>query len=346
VLTGDRAAEPRWLRPLDWYAENDIELLLGSRAAALDPQTRVIRLEDGKHLRYGRLVIATGACPRRLESLPLGERVRELRTIDDARALREALTGNVERLAIVGAGLVGMEVASSATRLGVAVSMIEAAPTPLARILPPILGSWLIRLHARAGVEVLLGSTVDHIRSHARQLELTLNNGHRISADLVLVATGSTPATTWLGDSGLLSSGVIPVDSCGRAAVPDIHAAGDAAGFFDPATGRHAQTQHWEAAARQGALVARTIVDAPRLATPPPMFWSDQHGTRLQFVGHGAANDRVEIDGELGAADFTAWLIRGERPVGALLAGRPRALTNVRDRIAAGFPWTGLPAAA
>jgi 3-phenylpropionate/trans-cinnamate dioxygenase ferredoxin reductase subunit len=346
VLTGDRAAEPHWLRPAGWYADNEIELLLASRAAALDPEARLIRLDDGRRLRYRTLVIATGSRPRRLEALPLDERVRELRTIDDATALRQALRGAIERLAIVGGGLVGMEVASSATQLGLAVTMIEAAPTPLARVLPPILGGWLARLHARAGVEVLLGHTVDHIRRRARDLDLTLNNGRRISADLVLVAAGTTPATAWLANSGLPSSRAIPVDASGRTAIPGIHAAGDAACFFDPATGRHTPTQHWEAAARQGALVAHAIVDAPHRATPPPMFWSDQHGTRLQFVGHADAPDRIEIDGEPDGADFTAWLIRGERPTGALLAGRPRALSDARDRIAKGLPWTGLAAAA
>jgi 3-phenylpropionate/trans-cinnamate dioxygenase ferredoxin reductase subunit len=346
LLTGEQTAEPRWLRPAGWYADHEIELLLAAPAAALDPEARLIRLEDGGRLRYRTLVIATGSRPRRLESLPLGERVRELRTIDDASALRQALRDGIERLAIVGAGLVGMEVASSATRLGLAVTMIEAAPTPLARVLPPILGDWLARLHARAGVEVLLQSTVDHIRNRARHVDLTLSRGRRIRADLVLVAAGTTPATTWLADSGLPNSGAIPVDTSGRTAIPGIHAAGDAASFLDPATGRHTPTQHWEAAARQGTLVAHTIIGAPLPATPPPLFWSDQHGTRIQFVGHADAADRVEIDGEPDAADFTAWLSRGERPIGALLAGRPRALTDVRERIADARPRTELPAAA
>jgi 3-phenylpropionate/trans-cinnamate dioxygenase ferredoxin reductase subunit len=346
VLTRERGAEPPSLRPPSWHAENDIELLLASRAAALDPKRRLITLEDGARLRYGTLVIATGSRPRRFEPLPLGERVCELRTIDDARTLRGALAGSVERLAIVGAGLVGMEVASSATKLGVTVTMIEAARTPLARVLPPGLGAWLVRLHARAGVEVLLGCTVDRLRSRARHVDLTLRHGRRISADLVLVAAGVAPATAWLPKGALTSSGAVPVDTAGRSPMPDAYAAGDAACFFDPATACYVPTQHWEAAARQGALVARAIVDAPQPPAPPPMFWSDQHGARIQLVGHGDTADRVEIDGEPNANDFTAWLIRGERPVGALLVGRPRALARARDRIANGVPSTESHAAA
>jgi NADPH-dependent 2,4-dienoyl-CoA reductase/sulfur reductase-like enzyme len=345
VLTGERGAALPALRPARWYAEHDVELLLAARAAALDPTVRRVRLEDGAHLRYRTLVIATGSCPRRLEALPLGARVLELRTFDDAKLLRAALMGTVERLAIVGAGLVGMEVASSATKLGVAVTMLDAAPTPLAPVLPPVLGCWLAGLHARAGVELLLGRTVDRVRSRARGIDLTLSDGRRISPDLVLVAAGAAPATDWLQDSGLVSSGAIPVDAFGRTAIPDVYAAGDAAGFFDPVTRRPTPTQHWEAAAREGAIVARAITNAPGPVAPPPMFWSDQHGIRIQFVGEIGTADGIEIEGGLGAADFTAWLVRGDRPIGALLAGRQQALAPVRDRIAAGASRTRARAA-
>ncbi len=345
VLTGERGPETPSLRPANWYHEHEIELLLGARASAVDPAARRVDLADGTSLRYGRLVIATGSRPRRLPTLPLGTLVRELRTIDDARALRDALSCGIERLAIVGAGLVGMEVASSATALGVAVTLIEAAPTPLGRALPPALGHWLAERHARAGVEVLLERAVARIREHAGRVELALNDGRALSADLVLVAAGTMPATGWLEGTGL-GSGAIHVDADGRTALPAIYAAGDAACFPDPATGRHIPTQHWEAAAHQGAAVARAIAGAPVEAAQPPMFWSDQHGVRIQFVGHGDQADRIEIDGEPDAPDFTAWLMYGERPVGALLAGRPRALADVRRRIAAANTPAQLRAAA
>jgi 3-phenylpropionate/trans-cinnamate dioxygenase ferredoxin reductase subunit len=348
VLTGERGSETPSLRPARWYREHDVELMLGARASALDPAARRVDLEDGACLRYRQLVVATGSRPRRLPALPLGDAVRELRTIDDARALRQLLSGGVERLAIVGAGLIGMEVASSARRLGIAVTLIEAAPTPLARALPPTLGRWLAGLHERAGVEVLLERAVDRVRHDGTHVELALNDGHSVVADLVLVATGTVPATDWLADTGLGSAGAIHVDAGGRSALPGIYAAGDAACFPDPATGRHIPTQHWEAAAHQGAAVARAIVGQPDQAAQPPMFWSDQHGVRIQFVGHGDGAERIAVDGEPDTPDFTAWLIRGERPVGALLAGRARALADVRRRIAApdGDAATALGAAA
>ena len=346
VLTGERGPETPLLRPARWYAEHEVELLLGARAAFVDPTARRVRLQDGAWLRYGRLVIATGSRPRRLPVLPLGDKVRELRTIDDARALRDALSRDIERLAIVGAGLVGMEVASSATALGIAVTLIEAAPTPLGRALPPALGSWLAALHTRAGVEVLLGRAVNGVRDNGGRVELELSDGQRIASDLVLGAAGSAPATEWLADTALGCAGAIHVDAGGHTAVPHIYAAGDAACFPDPATGRHIPTQHWEAAAHQGAAVARAIAGAPSQEAQPPMFWSDQHGVRIQFVGHAEQADRIDIEGVLDAPDFTAWLMRGEDPVGALLAGRPRALHDARGGIAAARTSNELPVAA
>jgi 3-phenylpropionate/trans-cinnamate dioxygenase ferredoxin reductase subunit len=186
VLTGERGPETPLLRPARWYADHEVELLLGARAAFVDPTARRVRLEDGACLRYGRLVIATGSRPRRLPVLPLGDKVHELRTIDDARALRDALSRDIGRLAIVGAGLVGMEVASSATALGVDVTLIEAAPTPLGRALPPALGSWLAALHTRAGVEVLLGRAVNGVRDNGGRVELELSDGQRIDRKSVV----------------------------------------------------------------------------------------------------------------------------------------------------------------
>jgi 3-phenylpropionate/trans-cinnamate dioxygenase ferredoxin reductase component len=333
VLTGERGLEAPSLRPDRWYEEQDIELLLGARAAALDPTARRLRLADGTSLRYESLLIATGSRPRRLMNLPLGDTVRELRTIDDARVLREVMASGIERLAVVGAGLIGMEVASAATAIGVTVTLIEAAATPLARALPSQLGGWLAGMHGRAGVELLLERVVDGVTTHGGKAELTLSDGHRIAADLVLVAAGTVPATDWLEGTGL-GSGGIHADAGGRTALPGIYAAGDAACFQDPATGQHIPTQHWEAAAHQGATVAHTIVGAPAGAEQPPMFWSDQHGVRIQFVGSSEGADRIETEGELEVPDFTAWLMHGERPIGALLAGRPRALPDVRRRIA------------
>ncbi len=335
VLSGELDGAAPLLRPERWYGEHDVELLLGARANAVDVTGRCVELADGSRLPYERLVIATGSRPRRLPALALGDFVCELRTIDDARALRELLVHAVERLVIVGAGLIGMEVACAAVALGIEVTMIESAASALERELPPPLGAWIARMHTRAGVELMLGRGVEDVRVLPRGGELRLSDGRTLRADLVVVAVGTVPATRFLAGSGL-PPGALVVDVAGRTALPGVYAAGDAVCFPDACSGRPLQTAHWEAAAHQGAAVARAIVGSPAQAPPPPTFWSEQYGVRFDFVGHAEQADRLELDGDVERADFTAWLLDGERPVAALLAGRSAALPAARAAIAAG----------
>jgi len=265
---------------------------------------------SGATLRFERLVIATGSRPRRLSGVALGEAVHELRTHADALALRTSLREGQGRLVILGAGLVGMEVASSARSLGLEVTLIEAAPTPLARALPPALGHWITRMHRRQGIDVRL------------------------------VAAGTAPATEWLAASGL-GPGPIHIDRGGRTRLPGIYAAGDAACFPDPYLGERTPTPHWEAAARQGAAAARTIIGLKPSEPVPSMFWSDQHGRRIQLVGHAPAQCEIELDGDPESGEpFTAWIRRNGLPMAALLVNRPDALPRARRWIADAHPST------
>jgi len=347
VLTGGR--EPRKLafRPAAWYEKHGVELLLGVAAGELDLAGRRVALRDsrggrrgagGSTLRYRRLVIATGSRPRRLPGLPLGGAVHELRTHADALALRTALREGRDRLVVLGAGLVGMEVASSARALGLDVTLIEAAPTPLARALPPALGQWIARLHRERGVDVRLATTVKRVAVRRRIAILGLSDGSTVSADTMLVAAGTVPATGWLAASGL-GPGPIPTDHGGRTRFPGVYAAGDAACFPDPYFGERAATQHWEAAVRQGTAVARAIVGLEPSEPVPPMFWSDQHGRRIQLVGHAPPQCEIELDGDPeGGEPFTAWISRGGLPAAALLVNCPDALPRARRWIARAHP--------
>jgi 3-phenylpropionate/trans-cinnamate dioxygenase ferredoxin reductase component len=340
VLTGARDPHALSFRPARWYAEHDVELLLGAEAGELLGAERVLALVDGKRLRYRNLVIATGSRPRRLSIFGApdgvhGEGVHELRTRDDAEALRDALTRGCGTLAIAGAGLVGLEVASSASSLGVNVTVVEAAAAPLGRALPPQLGSWLAGLHRRHGVDVRLATTIERLdRRAAGGARLTLSDGGALRADTVLLAAGTAPATEWLASSPL-GPGAVVTDAGGRTSLAGVFAAGDAASYPDPHTGEHRPSQHWEAAARQGATVARTILGLAPCPAQPPMFWTDQHGLRIQLVGHAPADCTIELDGELDGEDFAAWLVAGGLTTAAMLVNRPRALPLARARIAA-----------
>lgn len=314
----------------DWYADNDVELLLGQRATRLDPAARELTISDGTRIAYRQLLITTGSSPRRLPIAAGYGNVHELRTVDDARALRAALVPGA-RLAVVGAGFIGQEVAATAKRMGAEVTLIEAAEAPLAAVLGT-LGAWFAGLHRDEGIQVLMSAGVERLHGSAAVEAIELDDGRLIDCDLVVVGVGTEPATGWLRGSGLDHDGV-RVDAAGRSAIPGVFAAGDASRPFDVSVGRHVRTEHWDAAARQGAAAARAMLGLETRPTPPPSFWSDQHGLRIQFVGHTHGADALDIDGDPAARDFTATFYSSGRPIAALLVARPHALPALRGRI-------------
>lgn len=330
MLSGELPAEALQLRPTAWYQERDVDLLLGTSAVRLLPAERRIEHRGGS-LRYDALVIACGSEARTLPVLDGFDNVQGLRTLADARALRAALHPGC-RLAVVGAGFIGLEVAATARKLGVEVTLIEAAPAPLAAVLGEQLGGWFAQLHRDEGVDVVMSAGVREARGRRRARELVLADGRTLPCDRVVVGVGVRPATGWLADCGLDEDGVV-VDAEGRSAAPGVFAAGDAARVFVPELARHVRTDHWDAASRQGAAAARAILGLEPAPDPPPSFWSDQYGVRVQYVGRAEGADRVEIDGDPRARDFQAELTRAGVPVALLLVGRPRALPDARRRL-------------
>jgi len=337
MLAGETAAEDLAYRPAWWYEEKRIELLLGMRAEGLDPGARRLRLDSGDDLPYGKLLIATGGAARRLPFLEGFENVHYLRTLADARRLHGELRAGA-RLAIVGAGFIGQEVAATARRLGAEVTMLEALETPLAPILGAEVGAWFAGLHAEEGVTVLTGAMLESARGGERVEELVLADGRRLACDAVVVGVGTIPATGWLDGSGLETGGV-RTDTAGRTELPGVFAAGDASIPFEPRFGAHARTEHWDAAAWQGAAAAKTMLGEYPGTPPLPSFWSDQYGLRIQYVGHAARADSVAFDGDPAERDFEAVFSRSGVPVAGLAVGRPRAIPALRKRIdAAHFP--------
>jgi NADPH-dependent 2,4-dienoyl-CoA reductase/sulfur reductase-like enzyme len=318
-LSKELHAEP--FRPADWYAENEVELLLDRRAAALDVAARRVTLDDGVELGYDDLIVATGARPRRLPLFAGRPNVHALRTLADTHALRDSLTPGA-RLAIVGAGFIGQEVTATARARGVDVTLIEAAEVPLAHILGTRLGGWFADLHREEGVTVELGVSVADAGPAGAPVErLVLTDGRMIAADAVLVGVGVTAETRWLAGSALAHG--VAVDDGARTVIPHVYAAGDVTGG-----------QHWELAARLGAAAARSILGLPAVAAPPANVWSDQYGVRIHLVGEVVGADAVEIDGDPAARDFTAVLRRHGVMTGALLVGRPRELPRWRRLLA------------
>jgi 3-phenylpropionate/trans-cinnamate dioxygenase ferredoxin reductase subunit len=319
LLAGEISEEAILLRPPAWYAEHDVELRLGERATSLDAGARELLTDRGR-IAYSQLVIATGADAR---ALP-GARALTLRDVADTRRLRARLAPG-SRLVIVGGGLIGLEVAATARKLGADVRVLERGPAPMSAALGESIARLLAQLHRAAGVRIATGARVASIGEH-----VVLEDGRTIEADTVLVAIGGSPATGWLAGTPLHDTRGIPVDEHQRTRIPHVLAAGDCARPWDPVSGANAHVDHWEAAARQGTVAARTILGLPVSAAPPRSFWSDQHGVRLHVVGETAGADRFVIEGDVAAGDASVHYFRGGRLTGALLLDRGRELPAVR----------------
>jgi len=316
-------------RPDAWYTDNDVELLLGTGARGLRAEERVLELDGAPALHWDRLLIATGSRPRTLAQLARFDNVTSLRDAGDARILSRVLRPGA-RLLIIGAGFIGQEAASAARRAGADATIIEAGAGPLSHILGSEVGAWLSAMHHSRGVTLHLSSEVDSVSGGREVGSVTLTDGSRVECDHVLVAVGVTPSLDWLAGTPL-GPGAIRADADGGTSLPGVFAAGDCAATLDPALGMHVPGNHWESAARQGTRAAKAMLGLDAPAPGISSFWSDLHGTRIQYLGHAQSADAVSFDGDREAHDFTATFTREGRPVAVLLAGRPQQLPQARQ---------------
>ena len=315
ILSGARSAADIALRPTGFWADRSIKLRLGATVESIDP-ARHVAFVDGQEMAWDHLVLATGARPRRLRGLPATAHV--LRTIDDALALRAELIPSA-RLVVVGAGLIGAEVASGALTLGCDVTLVDAAPAPMLAAVGPEIGDELARRWRGLGATLELGAQIEHADGTA----IELADGKRLEYDVLLVAVGAAPVGELAG-----AGGEILTDDCGRTARPHVYACGDVAAF-----GR-SRVEHWTAAAGQGAAVARAILGEPAPYRDLPYFWSDQFGLRLQLVGDRTGAVTTELDGD-GNSFSARYLDQSGRPLAVLLANRGAKVAAARRELAA-----------
>ena len=276
------------------------------------------------------LVLATGARARTLDDLPTG--VHVLRTLADALALRRELRPG-RRLAVVGAGFIGGEVATSASALGADVAVVDAAAVPLERVLGPEVGRLIADRYREQGIELRLGAGLAGFRRGpaGRVRGVLLADGNELACDAAVLGIGAEPVAPVGAPAG---RGGIPTDACGRTALPGVYACGDAASTHRPSLGRRIRVEHWTSASAQGAAVAAAILGRDEPHDDPPYFWSDQLGLRLQHVGHTEGWARVEIDGD--STSFSArYLGEDGRLLAALLANRPAEVASLRRELAA-----------
>jgi 3-phenylpropionate/trans-cinnamate dioxygenase ferredoxin reductase component len=337
VLAGQRDARSLALRPTEFWDEARIELLLGTRVERIRIDAHMVQTSDGRDFAWDALVLATGAGARPLsqtESRPPS--VRYLRTVEDAVGLAQELVPGT-RLAVVGSGFIGAEVASSARARGVEVVLLGRGRTPFERLLGRDVGGLLAERYRGSGVEIRTGCEAAGVRCRAngRAQAVVLADGANVACDAVLIGVGTALAAGALVPALAATDGSIETDASGRTAVPGVYACGDVASWWRPSLGRRLRFEHWTSAAGQGAAVARAIIGDERPFDEPPYFWSDQFGLRLQHVGAAESWARVEVEQE--GESFVARYLDRE---GCLLAGlavnRPREVAALRREVAAG----------
>lgn len=350
VLTGSVAPDGTALAAADELAALDADWILGRRAVALDAARRELRLDDDRRLRPDGIVLATGAEPRHLPGTDGIAGVHVLRSADDAAALRADLERGPGRVVVVGAGFIGSEVTASCRTLGLDVTLVEAAPVPLERVLGLELGAWTAEVHRAHGVDVRLGVGVDGLDAggDGRVARVRLADGSALAADVVVIGVGVRPATDWLVGSGLTLDDGIVCDATTLAA-PGIVAAGDVARWASPRYGELLRIEHWNHAVEMGIHAARRLLadGAGEPFDPIPWFWSDQYDLKLQLAGRsGPDHDVRVVHGAPEEGRFVALFGRDGRLDGAFGVNRAAQLVQWRQRLAEGTSWADALAAA
>lgn len=328
-----------------------LEFRLGRRATALDVDGHALILDDDERLSFDGAVVATGAHPRTLAGTDHPGGVFTLRTVEDCLALRDAVAGGGTRLVVVGAGFIGSEVAATCHGLGARVTVVEALPTPLERVLGEQMGAVCAALHTDNGVEVRTGVGVAGLVSDRPEegehggagngavSAVALLDGSVIPADVVVVGIGVVPTTGWLADSGLDIADGVGADPTLHAA-DDVVVAGDVARWFDESRGSEIRVEHWTNAADQGVAAARSLLAGRRHApayASVPYFWSDQYDAKIQVIGLPRPDDDVVVvDGSLEERRFVALYSRRGTLSAVLGFSRPRQLMGFRPLLEAG----------
>lgn len=340
VLAGKASIESAYIKPRDYYEQNGIELVLGRSVQLIDRDRREIEFSDGTRLGYGVLVLATGARPRNLPvpgcDLP---QVRTLRNAADVDAIRPQLAPG-KRIVAIGAGFIGLEFAAVAIQAGCAVTVLDAAPHPMGRVVDPMVARAIADGHTGRGVAFRLSASIAGIAEAEDHVEVVLGSGERVPADLVIVGIGAVPNAELAQDAGVACNDGIVVDAFGRTSDPSILAAGDVTRHFNPLLERSLRLESWQNAQNQGIAVAKVIAGETDPYAEIPWFWTDQYDSNFQIVGAPAAWDRVVWRGAPDEAKFTALYMAGDRVVAGNTMNNARDIRFIRQLILSGKPVT------
>ena len=317
-LRDESPREKAYVHAESFYAEHDIELLSGTAATALDPARKRVTLDDGHELGYDRLLLTTGAQPRRI-SIPGAELggVYYLRTLADCDALRARLE-TAGAVVVIGAGWIGSEFAASARQRGSEVTIVEPASVPLERVLGPQVGGVYRDLHRDHGVKLLLGSGVEAFEGDEAVRRVRTDDGRSLDCDYVVVGIGAVPDARLAQGAGLTVDDGIVVDERLCTSAPDVYAAGDVASAWHPFYGRHVRVEHWSNALNQGPAAARAMLGETVSYERIPYFFSDQYDVGMEYSGLATDWDQVVFRGDPASREFVAFWLREQRVVAGM----------------------------
>jgi 3-phenylpropionate/trans-cinnamate dioxygenase ferredoxin reductase component len=321
-LSGGSAFDEAIVHPEAWYRDNHVDVRLGTRATSVDAAAHLVHLDGGEPVGYDKLLLATGAVPRRL-SIPGADadQVLHLRTREDSDAIR-ACFGDDKRLVIIGAGWIGLEVAAAARGAGTAVTVIEVSELPLLGVLGPELAQVFADLHIGNGVDLRLRTQVSAITTDgSRVTGVELAGGETVPADAVVVGVGVAPDVALAESAGLTLDNGVLVDASLRSSDPDIYAVGDIANHDHPVLRHRVRVEHWATALHQPATAAAAMLGGDAQYSELPYFFSDQYDLGMEYIGHApkGSYERVVVRGDLAKPEFVAFWLDSESRIRAAM---------------------------
>ncbi|WP_316525700.1 NAD(P)/FAD-dependent oxidoreductase [Kitasatospora brasiliensis] len=332
-LMGKTPREKVYVHPPQWYGEHDVTLRLGTAVAAIDPAGHTVTLADNGRVEYAKLLLTTGSVPRRLP-VPGADQdgVLYLRRVEDSDRIKAALRPGA-RIAVVGAGWIGLEVAAAAREAGAEVTVLEALELPLLRVLGREVAQVFADLHREHGVDLRFGAEVAELTGEGGTVSgVKLADGSTVAADAVVVGIGIAPATGLAEAAGLEVDNGVKTDEHLRTSDPDVYAAGDVANAFHPLFGKHVRVEHWANALNQPQTAARALLGQPdAVYDRVPYFFTDQYDLGMEYVGYvePGGYDQVVFRGDPATREFIAFWLSG----GRVLAGMNVNVWDVTDPI-------------
>ncbi|MFL6130492.1 MAG: NAD(P)/FAD-dependent oxidoreductase [Mycobacteriales bacterium] len=329
-LLGKEERDSARVHPPGWYGEHDVQLRLGTPAAALHPAEHEVELAGGERLKYAKLLLTTGSVVRSLD-VPGGDTPMTLRRLPDADLMRAAFRPGAQ-VVVIGAGWIGLETTAAARSHGAEVTLVEADPEPLHRVLGAEMGRVFADLHREHGVDLRLGSGVREVTVEGSQpTAVILTDGASLPADAVVVGVGIRPDTRLAAEAGLEVDDGVLVDESLRSSDPDIYAAGDVARAYHPLLRQRIRVEHWANALNGGPAAARSMLGQQVSYDRVPYFFSDQYDLGMEYSGWAppGSYDQVVVRGEVAGREFVAFWLSG----GRVLAGMNVNVWDVTDPI-------------